>query len=111
MKLCIMFISKNKLALFLKIYFEKTYDKVNWDFLMSCHEDRGFNPLWCSWVRQSVHNGTMSVKINKEARPYFQSAKGVRQGDLMAPLLFNMVGVSLTKKWFYKLNKMVCLYG
>jgi hypothetical protein len=29
--------------------------------------------------------------------PYFQSAKGVRQGDPMCPTLFNLVVESLTK--------------
>jgi hypothetical protein len=29
--------------------------------------------------------------------PYFQSAKGVHQGDPMAPFLLNMVGESLMK--------------
>jgi hypothetical protein len=88
---------KKQVGIVLKIDFEKAYDKVNWDFLMSCHEARGFNPLWCSWVRQSLHNGTVSVKINNEVGPYFQSAKGVIQGDPLAPFLFNMVGESLTK--------------
>jgi hypothetical protein len=35
--------------------------------------------------------------MNDELGPYFQSAKGVRQGDPLSPTLFNMVGESLTK--------------
>jgi hypothetical protein len=88
---------KKQVGIILKIDFEKTYDKVNWDFLLSCHELRGFCPMWCSWIRQSLHNGTVSVKINNEMGPYFQSTKGVRQGDPMVPFLLNMVGESLTK--------------
>jgi hypothetical protein len=88
---------KKQVGVILKLDFEKAYDKVNWDFLLSCHEARGFCPLWCSWIRQSLHNGTVSVKINDKMGPYFQSAKGVRQGDPLAPFLFNMVGESLTK--------------
>jgi hypothetical protein len=84
-------------GIILKIDFEKAYDKVNWEFLLGCDEMRGFCSLWCSWIRQFLHNGTVSVKINNEMGPYFQSAKGVRQGDSMAPFLFNMVGESLTK--------------
>ena len=64
---------------------------------MRCHEARGFCSLWCSWIKQSLHNGSVSVKINNETGPYFQSAKGVRQGDPLAPLIFNMIGESLTK--------------
>jgi hypothetical protein len=88
---------KKQVGVILKLDFEKAYDKVNWDFLLSFHEARGFYPLWCSWIRQSLHNGTVSVKINDKMGPYFQSAKGVRQGDPLAPFLFNMVGESLTK--------------
>jgi hypothetical protein len=39
----------------------------------------------------------MSVKLNNEVGPYFQSAKGVRQGDPMLPTLFNMVAKCLMK--------------
>jgi hypothetical protein len=49
------------------------------------------------WLHQILHNWTVSVKINDELGPYFQSAKGVRQGDPLSPTLFNMVGESLTK--------------
>ena len=37
------------------------------------------------------------MKMNDVMGPYFQSAKGVRQGDPMSPTLFNMVAESLTK--------------
>jgi hypothetical protein len=44
-----------------------------------------------------LHNGTMHVKLNNELGPYFQSAKGVRQGDPMSPTLFNLVAECLMK--------------
>jgi hypothetical protein len=81
----------------LKLDFEKAYDKVNWDFLLNCFTVRGFNPLFCSWVKKVLHNGTVSVKINNEVGKYFQSAKGVRQGDPLSPFFFNMAGEVLTK--------------
>jgi hypothetical protein len=43
---------------------------------MSCHDEKSFNSLWWSWVKQTLHDGTVSVKINNEVVPYFQSAKG-----------------------------------
>ena len=48
-------------------------------------------------MRQVLHNGTVSVKINNQCGTYFQSAKGVRQGDPMSPTLFNMAAECLTK--------------
>jgi hypothetical protein len=57
----------------------------------------GFGDFWCERVKQILHNGTVSVKINNTLGPYFQSAKGVRQGDPLSPFLFNSVVQCLTK--------------
>ena len=75
-------------AVILKLDFEKAYDKVNWDLLLKCLEIRGFGKTWCSWMEKILHNGTVSVKLNNTSGPYFQSHKGVRQGDPVSPLLF-----------------------
>ena len=99
---------KKHVGIVLKLDFEKAYDKVNWDFLINCHKVRGFCDIWCSWICQTLHNGSMAVKINDEMGPYFRSAKGVRQGDPLAPFLFNMIGECL-QKWFYVLKLMASL--
>jgi hypothetical protein len=62
---------KKQVRVILKLDFEKPYDKVNWDFLLICHEARGFFLLWCSWIRESLHNGTVSVKISDKVGSYF----------------------------------------
>ena len=33
----------------------------------------------------------MAVKVNDQLGDYFQTKKGVRQGDLLSPILFNLV--------------------
>jgi hypothetical protein len=83
---------KKQVGIILKLDFEKAYDKVNWDFLLNCFTVRGFNPLFCSWVKKVLHNGTVSVKINNEVGKYFQSAKGVRQGDPLSPFFLTWRG-------------------
>ena len=34
-----------------KIDFEKTYDKVKWDFFEQTLRMKGFDPKWCEWVK------------------------------------------------------------
>ena len=88
---------KKKEGLVLKLDFEKAYDKVSWDFLFDCLEQRGFPPRWCSWIKKVVTCGTLSVKVNDQMGPYFTSGKGVRQGDPLSALLFNLAVDALAK--------------
>lgn len=55
------------------------------------HEKKGFNPRWASWVMQLVRGGHTANSINGEQGPFFRNARGVRPGDPLSPLLFNLV--------------------
>jgi hypothetical protein len=84
-------------GIILKLDFEKAYDKINWDFLFEVIKQRGFCDRWCNWVKAVVASGTLSVKINNSRGSYFKSRKGVRLGDPLSPLLFNLAADCLTK--------------
>jgi hypothetical protein len=44
-----------------------------------------------------VSSGTLSVKVNDNMGSYFKSRKGVRQGDPLSLLLFNLAADCLDK--------------
>ena len=90
-------IKKKKLnGVVLKLDFEKAYDKVNCDFLQQTLKMKGFSRRWCEWIKNVVSKGNVNVKVNDDLGHYFQTKKGVRQGDSLSPFLFNLVADMLT---------------
>ena len=74
-----------------KIDFEKAYDKVRWDFLQQTMRMKGFSHTWCDWIRSFVQGGNVAINVNGQNGSFFQTMKGLRQGDPLSPILFNVV--------------------
>ena len=47
--------------------------------------------MWCDWIHKAMSRGSVAIKVNNHIGHYFQTRKGVRQGDPLAPILFNIV--------------------
>jgi hypothetical protein len=52
---------------------------------------KGFPQKWTDWVMQTVRGGKVCVNVNGERGAYFNTYQGLRQGDPLSPLLFNLV--------------------
>jgi len=89
--------SSKQPGVILKLDYEKAYDRVSWDFLHEVLESRGFCNKWLSWMKCLIKGGSIGVNLNGEESPYFKAGKGLRQGDPILPLLFNLVGDVLTR--------------
>jgi hypothetical protein len=55
-----------------------------------------FSQTWCKWVEAFTQNGHVGIKINDQIRKNFVTKKELRQGDLLSPILFNIVIDMLT---------------
>jgi len=83
--------TKKRSGVIFKIDFQKAYDKVKWSFLQQTLRMKGFSPKWCRWVQNMVTGGSVGIKVNDDVGPFFQTKRGLRQGDPMSPILFNIV--------------------
>ena len=52
---------------------------------------KGFSPEWCALINSFVSGGSVAIKVNDDTGKYFQTKKGLRQGDPLSPILFNIV--------------------
>ena len=61
---------------------------------ISCYKHfgwKGFSPKWIEWVKTFISGGSVAINVNDEAGPFFQTKKGLWQGDPLSPILFNVV--------------------
>jgi hypothetical protein len=82
----------NERGIVLKLDYEKTYDRVDIDFLLEILQARNFNGTWIGWIRKIITGGSVGVNLNGEESAFFKTGKGLRQGDPISPMLFNLVG-------------------
>jgi hypothetical protein len=82
---------KKKRGIIMKLDFEKAYDNVQWSFLFEVLERKRFPEKWTQWMKQVVCVGRVGINLNGEPREYFGTHEGLRQGDPLSPLLFNLV--------------------
>ena len=78
-------------GLICKLDVEKAFDHVNWSFLLQMFERSGFSAKWRPWIFFCLSTVRFSILINGSPCGFFGSSRGLRQGDLLSPLLFVLV--------------------
>lgn len=79
-------------GIILKLDFAKAFDSVSWHFLFHILESLNFGDRWCLWIKSILHSMKMSVLINDSPTEEFKTARGLRQGDPLSPMFFNLIG-------------------
>lgn len=75
----------------------KVYDHVNWSFLLVVMEKIGFGKKWVVWMKWCISLASFSMLVNGSPLDFFQSSRGLRQGDLLFPYLFVLVMEALSQ--------------
>ncbi len=69
---------------------EKAYDRINHTYMLRVLEHMGFPPKFYNTVKSLYTNAETIVMINGEMSEPFFVTRGVRQGDPLSCLLFNL---------------------
>jgi hypothetical protein len=47
---------------------------------------KGFDHKWCECIKEFISRGSVGIKVNEDIGHYFQTRKGLRQGDPLSPI-------------------------
>jgi hypothetical protein len=56
---------------------------------------KGFTPQWHYLIAHFVEGGSVEIKVNNDIGHHFETIKGLRQGDRLSLLCFNIVAYML----------------
>jgi len=72
----------------IKIDLEKTYDRLNWNFIQNCMEECKFSGKLIQVIRHCITSPSYKIMWNGEKTDSFTPTRGIRQGDPLSPYLF-----------------------
>lgn len=77
-------------ALLVKLDIAKAFDSVRWDFLLELLRRLGFPDSTRSWIGRILTSSSSRILLNGIPGPPILHGRGLRQGDPLSPLLFDL---------------------
>lgn len=81
---------KHTPALLIKLDIAKAFDTVRWDYLLDLMQRLGFPPRWRAWASLIFSTATSRVLLNGIPSKEIIHGRGLRQGDPVSPLFFDI---------------------
>ena len=75
----------------IQIDIKKSFDTLHWNLVLQALNSFGFCKELCNWISNIFNSTRISVLLNGSPAGFFSCSLGVWQGDLLSPLLFNIV--------------------
>ena len=66
----------------------KTYDHLNWDFLLLVLNKMDFGRKWINWIKLCISTASYSLLVNVTPTGLLYGSRGLRQGDPFSSYLF-----------------------
>jgi endonuclease/exonuclease/phosphatase family metal-dependent hydrolase len=88
--------------------FKKAYDSIDRPALFQILEEKGLDPKTRELIKQTLTGTKSKVKFMGEISEPFDIQTGVRQGDGLSPILFNVVLDKVMEEWEKELKKSGC---
>lgn len=70
---------------------EKTYDKLDWNFVEAILLKFGFHHKWVQWTMTGIKNISFSVLVSNIPGIPFGPSRGIRQEGPLSPYIFVIV--------------------
>lgn len=69
-----------------KIDISKTFDSVQWEFVLNILSALNFPDIFIYWIRLCITTPSFSMQVNRELAELFRSKRRLRQGCALSPL-------------------------